>query len=276
MVRRVGAVLAAVLVASVGLAAPSAADPPGIVKVATTSLSTSNGKSFSAPCPEDKVVTGGGGYVPSPDSVDVQGFVGLERLEPLNNGTAFVATMREFQSTPDFWRLAVDAICVTPPPGYDVIAFPGPLETQSVSGSCGQKNLIGVGGRINNGGGDVILDFVEPSANLKTVSVRGTPIPGRNPVGWSVTAFAVCANVSGLVRITPAVPLAGDAHKALNQSCPAGKGLYSPSAAISPGGGDKYLSLVHAISVHQLSAAADEAAGSNPLNWALLGYGICG
>jgi hypothetical protein len=276
MVRRVGVVLAAVVVASLGAAGPSAADPPGIVKAADTTGATSFDKSLTVLCPGGTVVSGGGGYVPAPENADVQGFVGLDRLEPLGNGSGFIARMREFQSTIDLWKLSVDAICVTEPAGYEVKAFPAPVETQVATGSCEAKNLIGVGGRINNGGGDVVLDFVAPSANLKGVTVRGTPIPGRNPVGWSVTAFAVCADVFGLERIMFADPLSGNAHKGVNQSCPAGKGLYSPSAAISPGSGRVYLSLVHAISIHQMSATADEAAGDNPPNWALLGYGICG
>jgi hypothetical protein len=184
--------------------------------------------------------------------------------------------MREVTDHDEDWQLSTDALCATQPLGWDVVSATGPVETQVVHVGCGTKSVIGVGGRINSGGGDVILDYVVPSADLKTVTVRGTRVAGTNTFGWSVTAFAVCAYVDGLQRLTPFVTSSSTAHKSLTASCPAGTGLYSVGASISPGSGQAFLSLVHAINVDSLSVAADEDADGYPLNWTLFGYGICG
>jgi len=268
--------LATCVVAAVGFAAPAAsAVPPGLVKVGVTSGSSSFDKTLTAFCPAGTVVTGGGGYLTAPTAPD-QGLVALDRLEPLNDGSGFTAGMREVAIDPNNWRLSTDATCATQLPGWDVVGLTGPLNTQVVVVSCGTKNVIGVGGRINNGNGDVVLDYVVPSADLKTVTVRGTVVAGTNPIGWSVTAFAVCAYVTDLQRLTPFVPSSSTAHKALNASCPAGMGLYSSGAAISPGSGQVFLSLVHPIDLDSFSVAADEDADGYNLNWTLFGYGICG
>ncbi|HEY0637025.1 MAG TPA: hypothetical protein VGD67_05205 [Pseudonocardiaceae bacterium] len=268
--------LAALAVAAVGLTVPASADPAGIVRVGASSALNSSDKTFTANCPPGTVVTGGGGFIVSP-TTDHQGFLSLDRLEPLDNGSGFTAAMREVAPHGENWRLGVDATCVTIPAGYDVVPVTAPLNTQIATASCGAKNLIGVGGRINLGLGDVVLDSVTPSADLKSVSVRGTPVAGSGAAGWSVTAFAVCANVGGLQRTTPAVPLSSTSRKTLGlQSCPAGTALYSAGAAVSPGSGQVFLSAVHVLNVDQFSLAADEDHDGYDLNWALLGYGICG
>jgi hypothetical protein len=273
--RQVGAALAAVATAAVVLATPAAADPPGIVRVGSTSASHSFDKALLASCPAGTVVTGGGGYLTAPAAAH-QGLVALDRLEPLDNGSGFISAMREVHPDLNNWQLSTDAICMPTPLGWDVIPVTGPIGTQTVVANCGTKNLIGVGGRINNGGGDMVLDHVVPSADLKSVTVRGTPVAGRSPVNWSVTAFAVCAYVEDLVRITPFVPASSTAHKGVSASCPPGMALYSASAAISPGNGQLFLSVVHEITVHTFSVAADEDDDGYNLNWTLFGYGICG
>jgi hypothetical protein len=265
----------ATFVVAVGSSGPAAADPPGLVKVGATSASTSFDKNLTALCPAGKVVTGGGGYLTAPAAPN-QGRVALDRLEPLNNGSGFVAGMREVGPNINTWQLSTDALCVTEPPGWDVVSNTGPMNTQVVGVNCGTKNVIGVGGRINSGNGEVILDYIVPSADLKSVTVRGTVVDGESHTGWSVTAFAVCAYVDDLELLEPFVPSSSSAHKGLSASCPSGMGLYSIGAAISPGSGEMFLTLVHAITTHTFSVAADEDISGYPLNWVLFGYAICG
>jgi hypothetical protein len=267
--------VAVAVMAGLVVVTPAAADPPGLVKVGTTSVASSTDKTITTTCPPGTVVSGGGGYLTAPAD-PVRGYVSLVRLEPKIDGTGFVSTMREIQPTDEDWRLTTDALCVTAPPNLARIAVTGPLNTQVVTANCGDRNLIGVGGRINNGGGDVIVDYITPSSNLKSVTVRGTRVEGRWPVGWSVTAFAVCADVNGLQLVTSAVPSGVAPHKGVSASCPAGKGLYSVGGSISPGSGQVYLDLVHAISANSFSVAADKAFGEVPLPWALFSHGICG
>lgn len=277
MIPRVGlAALAAVALAAAGTsgAGPAAADPPGLVKTGFTSALNSLDKTVAATCPAGTVVSGGGGYLTAPAAAH-QGHVALDRLEPLNNGSGFVAGMREVGAYAGNWRLSADALCLPAPTGWDVVSATAPVGTPVATVSCGTKSVIGVGGRINNGNGDVVLDYVVPSADLKSVTARGVRIAGLDPLNWSVTAFAVCAYAPGLQRVLFGSPAASPAHVSLNWSCPAGKGLYSVGAAVTPSSGQVFLDVVHAIDTDSFSAGASEDA-SYPPNWTLTGYGVCG
>lgn len=76
--------------------------------------SSSVDKTVAVTCPAGKVVTGGGGYLASP-SEPHEGMVGLDRLEPLNSGSGFVATMREVVPDSHDWQPNADALCATHP-----------------------------------------------------------------------------------------------------------------------------------------------------------------
>ncbi|MFD2767525.1 hypothetical protein [Micromonospora eburnea] len=62
-----------------------------------------------------------------------------------------------------------------------------------VTASCGTKKVVGVGGRINGGAGDVVLDQVVPSFDLASVTVRAVAVQSTAPAGWNATSFALCA-----------------------------------------------------------------------------------
>lgn len=269
-------VAAAVLVGAVGIglgpAGPAAADPPGLVRVGATSASTSTDKNMTVSCPAGTVVTGGGGYLTAPAGSHL-GLLSLDRLEPLNNGSGFVARMREVHPDAGNWALTAEAMCAPAPPGWDVVSFTQAPNTQVATVSCGSKTVIGAGGRINNGFGDVVLDHVVPSTNLSSVTVRGTVVPGTAPVGWSVTAFAVCATVTGVQRVSFANPPSAPGSKSISGNCPAGTALYGLGGAVSPGNGQVYLDLVHAIGTDTVATRASTVGA--PLPWTLFAYGIC-
>ena len=276
--RRIMVIAVGVIGAAVGLAAPAAADPPGLVLSATTSVLNSNDKTLFSGCPAGTVVSGGGGYLTAP-AAPHQGLVALDRLEPLGNGSGFVAAMKEVGLAPDpdplAWALTTDALCVTAPAGYQVVSHTEPVEHQISSVVCpSQKHVIGVGGRINNGQGNVILDYLVPNAGLTTVTVRGSQVDGIMSFGWSVTAIAVCAEVPAPQLISFASAMGPGASKSVTMSCPAGTGLYSTGAQISPGTGNVLLDLVHASTIHKFGARASARPGFGGV-WTLFTYGIC-
>ncbi|SCG51105.1 hypothetical protein [Micromonospora zamorensis] len=92
--------------------------------------------------------------------------------------------------------------------------------------SCnGLDQVVGAGGRINDGQGDVLMTRVYADATLHTVTVLGVEANATN-VPWSVDAFAVCAPagaVAGLQLVTTT-----SANNALDKVgitavCPPGK-----------------------------------------------------
>jgi hypothetical protein len=271
------AAVAALVLTGVGPAAPASADPPGLEIVTSSSAETSADKTITASCPTGKVVSGGGGYLAA--STGAKAHVALDRLEPLANGTGFAATMREAGpgSYSDDWTLSAVAACVTQPTGYQVVATTGAAETEYVTASCGTKSVIGMGGRVNSGFGDVVLDQVVPSSDLKSVTVRGVPVQGSTRTGWSVTAFAVCANTpAGLERITTA-PSSSNSNSGQSRLllCPTGKALYSAGVDINAGNGQVRLTAVNLIATDRIGVGANEDSDGYGGNWAVDAYGIC-
>ncbi|MEU6075426.1 hypothetical protein [Micromonospora sp. NPDC047074] len=268
---------AAAVLAAMGWATPAAATPPGLETVMGTASPSSEDKSAFAPCPAGKVVTGGGGFLTAGSSA--QGRVGLDRLEPLANGSGFFTTMREVGPT-DFtgdWGLQAVGQCATPPAGYQVVATTGAAGTEFVTASCGTKKVIGMGGRINGGGGNVVLDQVVPSFDLASVTVRAVAVQGTAPTGWSATSFAVCATApAGLERVVVTGDSGSDPAATRTKNCPTGKALYSIGADINAGNGQVLLSALNITPSTTLRVRADEDADGFAGNWSLNGYGICG
>ncbi|MBO4209951.1 hypothetical protein [Micromonospora echinofusca] len=259
-----------------GWAAPAAAEPAGLETSIESTAKNSVDKAITAPCPVGKVVTGGGGYL---NTSSAEGRVGLDRLEPLANGTGFVATMREVGAVDyaEDWQLSALAMCATPPAGYQVVAVTGAVGTEYVTASCGTKSVIGMGGRINSGLGEVVLDQVVPSFDLRSVTTRGVRVQGSALAGWSVTAFAVCANTpAGLERIS----IQSDNESAQQHqgivACPAGKSLYGAGADINAGNGQVLLTGVNITTENTVRAWANEDGDGYGGNWSFNAYGICG
>ncbi|QLQ40141.1 hypothetical protein [Micromonospora robiginosa] len=265
------------VVAGVGWAAPASATPAGLETVTQSAAESSADKSALASCPAGKVVTGGGGFLPAGSSA--AGRVALDRLEPLANGTGFVATMREVGPV-NFagdWGLQALAQCATSPAGYQVVATTGAVGTEFVTASCGTKKVIGMGGRINSGLGDVVLDQVVPSFDLTSVTVRAVAVQGTSPAGWSATSIAVCATApAGLERVATIGTSASNPSDSGLRACPAGKGLYSAGADINAGNGQVLLTGVNITGGNTARVRADEDADGFAGSWSLNGYGICG
>ncbi|HEY0698755.1 MAG TPA: hypothetical protein VGD43_13210 [Micromonospora sp.] len=274
---RATAALAVVVTAGAGWATPAAADPVGIETAATTSTPASFDRTINTPCPAGKVVTGGGAYLTL--STAAQGHVGLDRHEPRANGRGFTAGMREAGAADytDDWQMTTLAVCAPQPTGYQVVATTGAAGTEYVTASCGTKSVIGVGARVNSGFGNVLLDQVVPSADLKSVTARAVVVQGGAAAGWSLTTFAVCASApAGLERISLAPAYASDSHQLTITSCPDGKALYSAGADIGAGNGQVLLSGVNMTAGDTVRVWADEDADGTAGTWNLVAYGICG
>jgi len=260
-------VLAAV---TLGLPAPAGADPAGLEVRGSTTASTLLDKTATALCPAGKVASGGGGYLTA--SPGANGLVALDRLEPLAGGAGFRAGMRNV-GVPPSWQLTAQAVCVPPPSGYQIVAVTGVVEDEYVTADCGQKMVIGMGGRINNGNGDVVLDQVVPSFTLDTVTVRGVRVKGTDLFGWTVTAFAICANsVPGIERIHLATFYSADDNKTVVTGCPAGKALYSAGGDVDAADGAAFLSGIHIAPTDTVHVWAD----GDDASWRVHAYGICG
>jgi hypothetical protein len=277
---RIAAATAVVVSASFAFltaASPAAADPAGQVIVKSTS-NPSFGDSLEMPasCPAGTAVAGGGGYLTAPGAP--LGHVALYRLQPTFENKYWVRTQRIDDSDQSWLHTAV-AICVPKPTGWEIVSQLGGIQQEYVTTpTCGTgRSVIGAGGRINQGDPNVVLEDVIPSADLKTVTVRGVEITGSNDDDWRVTAYAVCANTpAGLQRVSFSTLSNSDSHKTASVSCPAGKALYGTGVGVNAGNGNVLLSGINTIGNDQVAAWADEIIGGYTSNWSITTYGICG
>ena len=181
------------------LLASQAEAVPGLQRIAKTSVSNSStSKTVAARCPVGKRVLGGGGTV-----TGGRGQVVLERLEPVQTATddRFVVGAREdgtgYSSN---WRLTAYALCANPLPVYGILpstsGSPSSNSPQNTLSFCIGQPLVGFGGRVNGGAGQVHLTNLVSDSNG---TVDFTPIAAQEDANgfdgaWTVTAYAVCAN----------------------------------------------------------------------------------
>ena len=198
------------------LLANQAGAVPGLQRFVRTSASdSSTSKTVAANCPVGKRVLGGGGTV-----IGGRGQVILERLEPMQIATndRFVVGAREdgtgFSGN---WQLTAYALCADPIPLYGILpstsGSPSSNSPQSTLSFCVGQPLIGFGGRINGGAGQVHLTSLVRDANGFAAIAAREDANGFDGA-WTVTTYAVCAtlpapaNLAARIRAIKAVRVA--------------------------------------------------------------------
>ncbi|HEX8103546.1 MAG TPA: hypothetical protein VF533_13095 [Solirubrobacteraceae bacterium] len=87
------------------------------------------------------------------------------------------------------------AVCAAPPAGLQRVAATSALNTEelkTVTATCpAGKHLVGIGGRVTGGRGNVVIDDWRPGATLASATVTGIARPGFADA-WSLAAYAVC------------------------------------------------------------------------------------
>lgn len=226
------AAAAAVVAAPVLVSAEPAAAavlPPGVTVVDTPSVFTSNSpQTAEAKCPAGKRVLGGGVRVNAGVHVIVT------REEPISAaaGDSYLVTAEEDPiGTTLTWSVQAFAICSDPIPGLRLISAISQDRSdavQSASVDCPSgTNLLGAGGRILDGQGQVNLSTV---VNGGALNPHGVIANGKEPSAgfagnWSVVAYGVCATVNtfGDAQIVD-IQSAEDTspNKVVQAVCPAG------------------------------------------------------
>jgi hypothetical protein len=179
---------------------------PGLILVSNTSASDSSAeKSVPASCPSGKKVVGVGGRVTdgfslffTPTSADFVGEVVMNGLFP--NAALTSVQVNAFEDEDGFdknWSLTAYAICANPPPGLVLVsASSAPSSSfKGATASCpSTKNLLGTGGLLLDGQGQLVIDDLRPTKALNSVTVFGVEDQSGYPLNWTASAFAICAN----------------------------------------------------------------------------------
>lgn len=203
-------------------AAPAAAAVPGLQVVSVTgAFDSATLKSVTATCPTGKRVVGTGFHL-----LGAQGDVVLDDVRP--TATSVVVSAGEDQDgTTASWKITALAVCANPLPGLEIVtvtsAF-GSSTGKSAFAFCPSgKRVVGTGAALTNGFGQVSI------GNL-TISDTGVFAFGIDDQdgytgGWSITAYAICANPLPGLTVTPGNGSASDSstQKLVSANCTSGK-----------------------------------------------------
>lgn len=277
------AVATATLAASVVLGAVSAgtasAAVPGLERVTKFSVSDSaSSKSVSIQCPAGKQVIGVGA------DIGGDGFQGVVLDDISVDSLLTSVTVTGFETetgTNANWELKATAVCATPLPGLQrvqAISATDSQNTKSVTANCPVgKQLVGAGGEITGGLGQVVIDDVRPNSLLTSVTVTGFEDVNGTASSWLVDAYAICANpLPGLQLATTSSPT-NTMGKRINASCPAGTRLLNAAGEIT--GGLGRVGMIEMAPPNPLTESTNVAAiqmDSGPaVSWSLNAYAIC-
>ena len=277
------------LAAVQALLASQAEAVPGLQRTTKTSLSNSNtSKTVTVTCRAGKRVLGGGGTV-----IGGRGQVVLERLEPVQTATndRFVVGAREdgtgFSGS---WRLTAYALCAdtNPLPGYGILpsgsGSPSSNSPQSTLSFCLGQPLVGFGGRINGGAGQVPLSNLVPDSNGTTdfAVIAAREDANGFDGAWIANVYAVCANAPANFTQASATTPASSVNKSATVSCPVGTQVHSAGGQLLPAGSgpvDPSL-VIDKVAIdaqlRSVTVRAVEDETGTAANWAVRALALCG
>ena len=149
--------------------------------------------------------------------------------------------------------------------------------TKSITVTCpAGKQVLGAGGDVLNGDGQVIFDDLTPTADLKSVTVKGAEDEtGYAPI-WTARAAAICATPPpGLQRVAATSPL-NSSNKSVTATCPAGKRVLGTGADINAGNGQVGIDDMTpnaGLTAVTVQALEDQNGQAGP--WNVVAYAIC-
>jgi hypothetical protein len=204
-------------------------------RVVGQSPSDSNDKGAVASCPAGKQVTGAGGDITSgAGQVVIDGIVPNSALTQVSvfgfeDGNGFAGS----------WLLRSWAICATPRAGLQRVSQTSSLQSTGLllsNADCPVgRQVVGVGGDINGGDGEVLLSRISPASDLTNSFAGASEDETGFANNWTLTAHEICAtSPAGLELVTETSDPASD-PASVTATCPSGKNLLGMGAAIDSG-----------------------------------------
>ena len=85
------------------------------------------------------------------------------------------------------------------------------------------KRLMGGGGEIFIGTGQVRFDEIRPNAALTSITVHAVEDENGYAQPWSVTAYAICSSPPFGLQLVSATSASNSSGKGVQAKCPGGK-----------------------------------------------------
>ncbi|GIG85132.1 hypothetical protein [Plantactinospora endophytica] len=138
--------------------------------------------------------------------------------------------------------------------------------------------VLGGGGRISDGNGQVVMDTMLPLVGGEAYSVTGREDGNGFGGDWSITTSALCAPApAGLETRTQLSDNNSNVGKTMDVECPPGKKVLGLGAEMSGGMGRVVIDdLRPSADLTKISIAGMEDGGTDYLdNWTMVGKAIC-
>ena len=216
---------------------------PGLTVTGGFGTFNSNNKTLTTECPTgQQVVSGWGSQSGSVDQTLPQ--VDVDRIVPNAALTSVtIAGVEGEGGQSSDWAVQTTVWCANQLPGLERVAATSASNSGSakaVVATCpAAKRVVGVGGEITGGGGQVILDDVVPGAALTKAEAKGVEDQNGFSSSWSVTAYAICANPpAGLERapLTTSLAISNDKELGLPRvACPGTKTSIAIGSTLNAG-----------------------------------------
>jgi hypothetical protein len=159
---------------------------------------------------------------------------------------------------------------------------PTSLDTFSVKTATAQclpgKQVVGAGGEISGGLGEVTMTRLEPDPGLSRVTVRAEELDGLSARNWQVEAYAMCATpIPGSHLVKAERFSAGSPDTSVTATCPAGEKVLGTGGGISnqSGVGSVVLSGLSYESSAIAKVRAQETPVGTASNWRVEALTIC-
>ncbi len=154
-------------------------------------------KSATVTCPAGLRVIGAGGGINGGDPTLVPANLTLETVRPNSALTGVTATAHETEGgTASNWTLNAYAVCASRPAGLRRVktsSAPGSDEFAQTTATCpAGTHLIGTGGEVVGGAGEVVLDDLRADTALTKTTVTGFEDHTGLDSDWHMTAYAIC------------------------------------------------------------------------------------
>jgi len=262
---------AQILVQLVGASPASAAVPGWQIVQASSVTDSATYKSVTVNCPAGKRVVGTGYHL-----LGAQGDVVLDDLIP-GTTSVTVGAGEDQDSTSATWKINALAVCANPLPGHEIVtvtsAFAPGTGRNAIATCPTGKRVVGTGAALSQGFGHISI------GNLITdqQSVYAYAIDDQDGFsgGWSITAYAVCADATlpGLEFKTGSSAYDSSTQKIVSANCSAGKVALGQTWSM---GGDGQVLVTYAgigqTGVTQIGNEDDDGYGAN---WGLSPGVIC-
>jgi hypothetical protein len=237
------------------------------VRISATSPSSSAAKLVTATCPSGKKLLGMGA-----EMTTSAGQVVIDGIKP--SATLESVTVNAFEDgtgTTYAWSITAYAICAAVP-GLELrgtTTDAGSPASDVLDSECNPgTTLVGMGGEINGGGGQVVIDALyrhRPGASGFAAFEDDTGFSGS----WSLTAYAICAPYAA--RLSETAP-ADDVVVDLDVDCPQDTQITGVGGELTGAMGEAYLNILDPGSGGALNAVAWARTARA---WSMTAHAVC-